>query len=416
MIEIKPIKNLDAEIKIHGSKSYTQRALITAALAEGKSKLINAQICDDSEHMIQALKEFGADIIHKNRVITVNGVNGKLKTPTKKIFAGDAGTTMRFLTTLASLTKGETIISCGEQMQKRPIKDIILALQQQGVDITSKNWHAPLRVRSNGLKGGIVNLKGDVSSQYLSSLILSGPYTEKRLEINLTTPLVSKPYVNLTLDVVRKFGGKVVNKNYKTFLISNKKKYKARKYLIEGDYSNASYFFAAAAITNGRIRVKGLSQNSLQGDYTFLNLLQRMGCTIKKREDYIEVTGGELKGVKADLKDCPDIALTLAVVSVFAKGKTEIRSVNNLKFKETNRIKALINELKKIGVQVTTRKDKLIIKPQILKPAEIETYNDHRMAMSFAIAGLKIPGIKIRNPECINKSFPEFFQTLEALR
>lgn len=416
MKEIKTIKDLDAEINIHGSKSYTQRALITAALSKGRSKLINAQICDDSKYMIQALKEFGADIGLKNQTLFVYGVDGKVRTPKKEVFIGNAGTAMRFLTTLSTLVKGEVVINGDEQIKKRPQKDLISTLQQQGIDVESKNGYAPIKIKSYGLRGGIIRLKGDVSSQYLSSLLLSCPYAKNPMRIEMITQLASKPYVDMTLDVIKRFGGEIIHENYKNFFVNNEKRYKARGYIIEGDYSNASYFFAAAAITGGKIRVKGLNPCSLQGDSKFLEVLQKMGCKIKKRKEYIEVIGGELKGINVDLNDCPDIVQTLAVTAAFAKGKTRITGVNNLRFKETNRIKALTKELKKIGVKSEAQKDKITIIPNELKGCKIETYNDHRMAMGFAIAGLKIPGIKIENPGCVNKSFPNFFQTMELLR
>ena len=234
MIEIDPVKDLNAEIRIHGSKSFTQRALIIAALAKGKSRLGNIQICDDSQYLINALNEFGIKITLRKRVATVKGVNGALRVPKKELFIGNAGTAMRFLTGLSTLNKGNVVLTCNKEMKKRPMADLIRVLQKQGIRIESKNGFPPIKIKSNGISGGNIKLKGNISSQYISSLLLIGPYTSNPLNIELTTTLTSKPYVDITLDTMRSFGSEWTNKNYKLFSVNNGKKYQAKNYFIAG--------------------------------------------------------------------------------------------------------------------------------------------------------------------------------------
>ncbi len=413
-IAIKPIKKLNAEIECPKSKGYTNRALMIAALAKGTSRLRNALKSEDTEHMANALKKFGAEIKEEENLITVKGTEGKLKRTSSDLYVGNSGTTMRFLTAAATLAEGEVAITGDNRMNERPIQDLAEGLKQLGAEIKTEKGFPPVTTRGK-LKGGNAKVSGKTSSQYLSAILMVAPYAEKDTEIEITDELTSKPFIDMTIDIMKSFGIKPENREYKKFTVKSGQKYTAKDYAVEGDYSNASYFFAAAAITKGKIKVTGINPESAQGDKKFLDLLERMGCKVKKGENWIQVTGSELKGIDADMNSMPDVAQTLAVVAAFAKGKTTIRNIGNLRIKETDRIKAMATELRKIGAKATETENGLIIEPGKLHGANIETYNDHRMAMSFAIAGLAIPGITIKGAECVSKTFPEFFNQLKKV-
>lgn len=409
------------EINAPPSKSYTNRALIIATLAQGKSILKNSSHCEDSRYLIKALKEFGVKIRKRSDgSLVVHGTNGKIKTPKKEIFIDNSGTAMRFLTTFATLCKGEVVLRGNKRMNERPIQDLIDALQKVGVKVYSKNRDGcpPVVVQGGNLPGGKVKLKGKRSSQYLSSLLMSAPYAKKNMEIEIIGKLTSKPYVDLTLTMMKKFGVGVTNKKYKKFIIKSNQKYKGKEVRIEGDASNASYFFALAAITKRKIKVKGLGYKSTQGDVHFVDVLEKMGCHVNFGKDWIEVEGGNLNGISIDMDEMPDVVQTLAVTALFAKGKTKIFNVPNLRIKETDRIKALVRELRKVGAEVKELPDGLIIEPpkKLEKKAEIETYDDHRMAMSFGILSLIKPKIRIGNPGCVKKSWPGFWEVLGEVK
>lgn len=414
MLAIKTRRYVNAAVEAPPSKSYTQRALIIASLARGKSVVKNPLFSDDTAYMVSALKQFGIDIVKKGGDLVVYGTGGNLKSPDKPIFVGNAGTAMRFLSAFASLAKGETTITGDKRMQQRPIQDLLDALQQLGVKSESLNGCPPIKIYGNFV-GENAKLRGNISSQYLSSILMCAPYAKKAVTINIAGNLTSKPYIDITLDVMKNFGVGVKNQNYKRFTIKNTKKYEPRTYKIEGDASSASYFFAAAAITRGRVMVKNINPSSKQGDIKFLEILKRMGCGVRKGKDFVEVKGESLKGIDVEMSNMPDIVPTLAVTSVFADGPTIIRNVANLKYKETDRLKALAFELRKIGANVEERQGGLAIKRKRLQKAVIETYNDHRMAMSFAIAGLAVNGIRIKNPNCVAKSFPDFWEKFNLL-
>lgn len=415
MLLIKTKKYIDAVIEAPPSKSYTNRALLIAALADGRSVLKNALFSDDTLYMISALKKFGIKIETKGKDFVVHGKSGSLSKPKSKIFVGNAGTTMRFITTLASLSQGETLITGSARMQQRPIKDLINALEQIGVKTESNGGCPPVKIQGGTFNGGSLRLKGNVSSQYLSSLLMCAPYAKRAITISISGTLASKPYIDMTLSIMKDFGVNVKNSNYKKLVIGNKKKYISRVYKIEGDASNASYFFAAGAITKGKVMVKNINPSSKQGDIKFVEVLRRMGCGLRKGRNFIEVRGHSLRGIDADMNKMPDIVPTLAVTGLFAGSNTVIRNVPNLRFKETDRLRALAFELRKIGANVEELQDGLKIRRKRLRKAVIETYNDHRIAMSFAVAGLAINGIRIKNPGCVNKSFPDFWKKFSEL-
>lgn len=409
-------------IRAPASKSLTNRALIIASLADGTSTLRNVSFCEDTIHMINSLKTFEIKISKKKNMLVVNGTGGKLTAPRKKeIFVGNSGTAMRFLTTFTALVEGEEEIAItgSKRMKERPIKDLIDALTQSGVNVYSKNNNGcpPVVIIPNGFLGGKIKLNGDTSSQYISSLLMCAPYAKRDTEIEIVGKLTSKPYVDMTIAIMKNFGVNVKNENYKRFLIKNSKKYKARNILLEGDTTNASYFFALAAITKGTIRVNGINQKTIQGDIKFLDILKQMGCKVKKGKNWAEIYGRTLRGITIDMNSMPDIVPTLAIVALFAEGRTKIKNVKNLRFKETDRLKAMKNEIEKIGAKVKELEDGLIIYPiKKLRKCKIETYKDHRIAMSFGILSLVEPRIKIKNPNCVRKSFPNFWKILRRIK
>lgn len=413
---------IDNEITITPSKSVTHRALLITSLANGTSKITNPLIADDTLFTLQALKAMGVEIQQTPQEFIIHGTSGDLKASKQKIYVENSGSSFRFLTTLASLAKGKTVLTGNSRLCERPIKGLVDALLPLGVKINylSKAGFPPIEVLSN-LSGGQTYLNGDISSQYFSSILMSAPYAKENITIktkNLNT-IKSKPYINLTVDMMNHFGVQVESDN-DCFYVDSNQYYEPKNYHIEGDFTNASYFFSVAAILGGRIRIFGLNKHSSQGDIVFLKLLNDMGCEITCRNNFIQVERAPekpLKGIKVNMGGCPDIVQSLAIVACFASSPTTIHNINHLKFKETDRLNAMSVELAKIGVKTEINETTLKIYPiQNPKPTIIETYNDHRMAMSFSIIGLKIPDIVIKNPDCVNKSFPKFFDTLKILQ
>jgi len=417
MIEIKPILHCDGVITIPGSKSYTHRALILSSLADGESVLINALRCEDTEHTVQALIKFGIPIFWERGEVRVQGKGGKFKAIDDKVDLGNSGASMRFLTALAALKKGVTLLDGSERMRKRPMGELLKGLGEIGVRAYSKKGDncPPVIVESQGLQGGTVRIKGEESSQFLSGLMMVAPYALRDVGIEVMGPLASKPYVDLTQDVMSAFGVKIESQEYSSFFIKAGQRYLPRTYWIEGDASNASYFFSAAAVCRGKVKVEGLSPGTIQGDIGFLKILEKMGCSVTRGKDWIEVLGGELHGIEMDMNEMPDLVPTLAVTAAFAQGRTVIQNIGHLRFKESDRIHALAAELSKMGIRVREEEDRLEIEGGEPHGAEIETYEDHRLAMSFAIAGLVIPGVKIKGERCVDKSFPEFWKKLQKL-
>ena len=419
MIEIKPVDKLNATVMVPGSKSYTNRALMTASLATGESVIKNPLLSEDTRIMISCLGEIGVDVgsVPEENALIVKGCEGGILVEGAKLLAGNAGTVVRFMTAALTLGKGQYEIDGIERMRKRPIQQLIDALNRLGADMVSKEGTGcpPVLINASGLKGGRVEIPGDVSSQYISSILLAAPYASSDVSIVVIDDLVSKNYIDMTIDVMNKFGVDVERNSYREFCVKSGQNYKGCEYTVEPDASGASYFFAAAAIAGGRVRVEGLGENSLQGDVKFVDILKEMGCSVRKSSDWLEVEGGALRGVDVDMNDTPDVVQTLTSVAVFAEGNTRIRNVRNLRYKETDRITAIVNELKEVGVEVREFEDGLEINPSPPHSAEISTYNDHRMAMSFALIGLRVKGIKIKDPECVEKTFPDFFERLQQL-
>jgi 3-phosphoshikimate 1-carboxyvinyltransferase len=415
---LRPIRHgfsVDQEVHIPPSKSYSNRALIAAALADGVSLLVHPSMSDDTKVLTEGLKQFGVKIRDIPEGLEVTGCGGNVNAPTREIFLGNAGTAMRFLTSFATLAQGETMLNGDARMRQRPLNDLLESLRSAGIKCSGNNGCPPVKITGGNFSGGPIDMKADISSQFVSSILLAAPYAKHPLLLRLHGNTRSLPYIDMTLHVMRSFGAKVESLDASTFTVSNTDRYIGHTFEIEGDASSATYFWAAAAITGGRVVITNLSTESLQGDLKFLKTLSDMGCHVRHDEHSIEVQGGTLYGIEVDMNDLPDCVPTLAVLAAFAGSPTTILNVGHLRYKETNRLTALATELTKIGARVEVFEDGLTIHPQQLHGAIIETYNDHRIAMSFAVAGLRIPGIEIMNPMCVSKSFPNFWDEFSKL-
>lgn len=424
MIEIETLENIDASIEVPGSKSLTQRALIAASLAEGTSRLIGPLESEDTKYSSGALAQMGI-AIEKEKDWLVHGSSGVVKPSTEPIFLGNNGTATRFLTSVVALGSTPFTIDGDPRMYERPIDPLMSALVGWGVDIVSLKGTGcpPLRIndkRLHGIAGGSTVLPEGKSSQYLSSLLLVAPYAKEMARLTVEGEVFSKPYVAMTLAVMADFGIHVdCTEDYTSFTIPQGC-YQAHDYRIEGDASNASYFWAAAAVTGGRVTVSNVPVPSLQGDAMLAPLLGRMGCEVVREGAGITLIGSDrLEPVTVDMGDMPDVVPTLAVVAAFAHGTSTITNIAHLRIKECDRLSAVVTELGKLGVDVEEREDAMIIHGrggEGMHGAEIETYEDHRMAMSLAVAGLRVKGVQITGEECVAKSFPDYWQRFALLK
>jgi len=417
MKEIKPHKISDCRVSVPGSKSYTHRVLIAAALSDGMCTIKNALVSEDTRFTIEALRQMGIQIDFHNDDMRAYGKGGRLGAGNAPIHLGNSGTSMRLLTAVAALGQGTYTLTGTARMEKRPIKDLLDALQQIGVKARSLNDNGcpPVEITGATIRIDQVDINCQKSSQYLSALLLIAPCTHKGLEIHVTDGPVSRPYVDLTIDLMKTFGIQLDREGYRKFKVPGEQAYRAGKYVVETDCSQAAYFWGAAAIGGAQIKVTGVNADSAQGDVRFVDLLQQMGCRVYRESDGIGVAGGPLRAIEADLDDMPDQVPTLAVVAAFARGTTVIKNVAHLKSKESDRLTATVTELKKMGIEAACTENALLVRGGKPKGSIIDTYNDHRIAMSFAIAGLNVPGVCIRNEGCVEKSFPAFWQVFEGL-
>ena len=421
-LTLTPIHKIDGEVNLPGSKSLSNRALLLAALAEGTTKITNLLESDDTRHMLNALRELGIEytLSSDKTVCSIAGNAGVLNSDSsKELFLGNAGTAMRPLCAALCLGKGKFILTGEPRMKERPIEHLVDALRQIGAEISylEKEGCPPLKIEANGLKGGRVEIDGTISSQFLTALLLASPMAEADLTISIMGELVSKPYIDITLDIMQKFGVKVSNDDYKTFTIKAGQKYKAiESYMVEGDASSASYFLAAAAIKGGTVKVTGIGRDSIQGDIQFVDVLELMGARVEWAETYVSVTRDVLRPIDMDFNHIPDAAMTVATMALFAKGVTTLRNIYNWRVKETDRLFAMATELRKVGAEIEEGEDYLkIIPPKMLKHATIDTYDDHRMAMCFSLLALDSASVTINEPECTAKTFPAYFEVLESI-
>jgi len=432
-MQIIPINHpLNATVRVPGSKSLTNRALLISALAKGKTKITNALFSDDSLYFAKALQTLGFDVQldEANLEITVNGLGGEIPVRQAGLYIGNAGTAARFLTAFLKLGFGQYIIDGDSRMRERPIGDLVEALNQlvdKDKPVITDPWQLvpdysyiglPLMITARGLYGGRARLRGNVSSQYLSAILMVASYAQTPVEIELTTELNSKPYVDMTISIMQDFGVEVKRDGYKRFAIPSASYSPITNYPIESDATSASYFFAAPAICGGTVKIENISRNSKQGDIAFLDILQQMGCTVEETDHCLRVTAHPpLRGIDVDMRDIPDTAQTLAAIAPFASTPTRIRGIASARVKETDRIHATCTELQRLGVLAEEHEDGMTIYPTFnFQPANIQTYNDHRMAMAFSLIGLRVDGVVIENPACVSKTFPNFFEVLEILR
>jgi 3-phosphoshikimate 1-carboxyvinyltransferase len=421
-LEINPLtKPVNARVTPPGSKSYTNRALPIAALASGESVITGALFSDDTKYMAQALRQLGVEVLEDeaDHRFTVRGTGGRLQGSSAPLFIGNSGTSARFLAPLVALGSSEYVIDGIEAMRQRPIQPLTDALNRLGSSVESIQGTGcpPIRIRANGVRGGTIRIRGDLSSQYLSGLLMSAPYFEHGLELEVEGDLVSKPYLEVTGQTMQAFGVPLEMQGFERFKVAPGR-YKPTAYLVEPDASAASYLFAAAAITGGRMVVPGLGSSSLQGDLQFVRVLERMGCMVRMTETETEVIGTEtLRGLEeVDMSQISDTAQTLAAVAVFADRPTRVTGIGFIRRKETDRVGAVVRELQRLGINAIEEEDGFIVHPGTVKPANVETYDDHRMAMSFALIGLVQPGVTILDPKCTSKTFPNYWDVLEELR
>lgn len=414
---------IDQDVQVVGSKSYTNRALILAALAEGASHLTGALFSDDTRYMAEALRQLGVGVVadEAKSSLRVTGVSGRVPAERASCFVGNAGTAARFLPVVMALGAGIYEMDGVARMRERPIAPLLDALAALGVkvDTLGQPGCVPLRVHGGSLRGGSVRVPGHISSQYISGLMMGAPCMPDGLTIDIEGELVSRPYLEMTAQAMRDFGATLTREGERKLVIAGGQRYVGHDYRVEPDASAASYFFAAAAIRGGRVRVRGLGTRSLQGDRKLVHILERMGCSLHEGEDFTELVGpkdGVLRGVEVDMADLSDVAQTLAVVAPFASSPTRVTGIGFIRRKETDRVGAVVRELSNLGVRAEEEADGFVIHPGVPHAGAVTTYDDHRMAMSFALLGLRVPGIVIRDPGCISKTFPTYFEVLETLR
>jgi len=406
-----------ATVRVPGSKSLSQRALVASALAKGDSAIHNVLVSEDTTYLMEGLKSLGADIVPTKNGFSVSGTAGKISNNGKDLFLGNNGTALRFLTALVCLGKGKYVLTGEKRLCERPVGALVDALKAMEINISCRNNCPPVEINANGLSGGKVVLRDIESSQYVSALLLCAPYTTKGIDLTLEGGVVSTPYIELTINVMQDFGAKISQTGKYAYHVNAGEIYQARNYFVEGDASSASYFFLAAAILKKTIRVEGISRQSRQGDIRLLDIFEKLGCKVRSAENWVEVTGGDFArgNLAFDLNEMPDMVPTLAVLSAFREGQTIIENVAHLRIKESNRIAAVVEELNRVGIKAEELKEGIMIQGGKMHPAKIETYNDHRMAMSFAIAGLSARGIEISDKKCVDKSFPTFWEELRKL-
>jgi len=420
--KLKAVQSVFGQVTLPGSKSITNRILLLSAIAKGKTTIKHPLQSDDTHHMIEALKILQVDLTQKeNGDILIQGARGQFKNKSAKIFLGNAGTAFRPLTAALAFSQGDYMLSGVPRMHERPIKDLVDALLQLNADITYLNeeGYPPLKISpSEIIINGSVKIRGDISSQFLTALLMAIPLTKKEVSIEIVGDLISKPYIGITLNLMNRFGVQVKKIDWQYFVIPGSGGYVSPgEIFVEGDASSASYFLAAGALA-GDIEVKGIGKNSIQGDIKFTEALTLMGAEIQILEGSIKASkASTLQAINLDCNHIPDAAMTLAVLALFANGTTKLHNIGSWRVKETDRIKAMATELKKFGAEVVEGEDFIEITPplHIKENIEIDTYDDHRMAMCFSLVSLKNIPIIINDPACVNKTFPTYFEVLESI-
>ncbi|KPV63558.1 MAG: 3-phosphoshikimate 1-carboxyvinyltransferase [Candidatus Bathyarchaeota archaeon BA2] len=413
-------EHLEGEVWAPPSKAYTHRMLIAASLSKGNSKILNPLVSDDTKATLRAVKAFGAKAEPKKKCWTIRGVDS-LRTPKNPIDCGESGATLRFMTPVAALAPESSIFIFGSSLERRPIAPLLQSLKQLGTEssLQVKEGSSLVRIHGGGIRGGKTSIRGDISSQFISGLLFACPRAERDTEVDVTTPLESRSYVQMTIEVLSKHGIKVSASNDFTRLeIPSNQTYKPCDHEVPGDFSSAAFLLAAAAITSSKVKVKNLDSHSMQGDKAILDILAEMGSKLKVDDECAEIEGGQkLDAIDVDARDIPDLVPVCAVLACYSKGTSKIYNAKRLRYKESDRLASLHLELKKMGAEITMKEDGLIIKgPCTMHGATIDPHNDHRIAMACAVAALSAEGeTKIQNPECVSKSYPSFFDDLRLL-
>ncbi|EEE3259144.1 3-phosphoshikimate 1-carboxyvinyltransferase [Salmonella enterica subsp. enterica serovar 4,[5],12:b:-] len=420
-LTLQPIARVDGAINLLGSKSVSNRALLLAALACGKTVLTNLLDSDDVRHMLNALSALGINYtLSADRTrCDITGNGGPLRASgALELFLGNAGTAMRPLAAALCLGQNEIVLTGEPRMKERPIGHLVDSLRQGGanIDYLEQENYPPLRLRG-GFIGGDIEVDGSVSSQFLTALLMTAPLAPEDTIIRVKGELVSKPYIDITLNLMKTFGVEIANHHYQQFVVKGGQQYHSPgRYLVEGDASSASYFLAAGAIKGGTVKVTGIGRKSMQGDIRFADVLEKMGATITWGDDFIACTRGELHAIDMDMNHIPDAAMTIATTALFAKGTTTLRNIYNWRVKETDRLFAMATELRKVGAEVEEGHDYIRITPPAkLHHADIGTYNDHRMAMCFSLVALSDTPVTILDPKCTAKTFPDYFEQLARM-
>ncbi|EBY8446146.1 3-phosphoshikimate 1-carboxyvinyltransferase [Salmonella enterica subsp. enterica serovar Infantis] len=420
-LTLQPIARVDGAINLPGSKSVSNRALLLAALACGKTVLTNLLDSDDVRHMLNALSALGINYtLSADRTrCDITGNGGPLRASgALELFLGNAGTAMRPLAAALCLGQNEIVLTGEPRMKERPIGHLVDSLRQGGanIDYLEQENYPPLRLRG-GFTGGDIEVDGSVSSQFLTALLMTAPLAPEDTIIRVKGELVSKPYIDITLNLMKTFGVEITNHHYQQFVVKGGQQYHSPgRYLVEGDASSASYFLAAGAIKGGTVKVTGIGRKSMQGDIRFADVLEKMGATITWGDDFIACTRGELHAIDMDMNYIPDAAMTIATTALFAKGTTTLRNIYNWRVKETDRLFAMATELRKVGAEVEEGHDYIRITPPAkLQHADIGTYNDHRMAMCFSLVALSDTPVTILDPKCTAKTFPDYFEQLARM-
>ncbi|EJA6955426.1 3-phosphoshikimate 1-carboxyvinyltransferase [Salmonella enterica] len=420
-LTLQPIARVDGAINLPGSKSVSNRALLLAALACGKTVLTNLLDSDDVRHMLNALSVLGINYtLSADRTrCDITGNGGPLRASgALELFLGNAGTAMRPLAAALCLGQNEIVLTGEPRMKERPIGHLVDSLRQGGanIDYLEQENYPPLRLRG-GFTGGDIEVDGSVSSQFLTALLMTAPLAPEDTIIRVKGELVSKPYIDITLNLMKTFGVEIANHHYQQFVVKGGQQYHSPgRYLVEGDASSASYFLAAGAIKGGTVKVTGIGRKSMQGDIRFADVLEKMGATITWGDDFIACTRGELHAIDMDMNHIPDAAMTIATTALFAKGTTTLRNIYNWRVKETDRLFAMATELRKVGAEVEEGHDYIRITPPAkLQHADIGTYNDHRMAMCFSLVALSDTPVTILDPKCTAKTFPDYFEQLARM-
>ena len=414
---INRIRNMDIKIETPPSKAHTLRALIISSLADGKSTIYKPLLGQDQLNVIKCLEGLGVEIKRENNTLTVYGTGGKYASASEELNVGESGVGMNFLTSAACLSDKPVIVTGAKRITERPVSGVVEGLHQLGckIEYLEKEGFPPIKVYGGGIRGGTAQISGQKTSQYFSSIVISSPCADNKVTLKCTDEMTEKPYLDISLQLMAEFGVAAENDNYKEMRIPNDRKYSAREIKIEGDYSSASFFFLAGAICKTKVTVTGLNPATKQGDKAFLTLMEKMGCRVSKTDAGICIQGGKLHAIEADMSNLPDLVPPLAIAGAFAEGTSRLTNIGHLRHKECDRLAVIASQLNKMGVLAQCDETSLTIQgsPKI-HGADIDPHNDHRIAMSFAIAGLVTGNQVIKDEMCVGKSFPDFWEKFEV--